>query len=315
MSHTSAEKTGSTKPVKTSILDLPFEIREHILLNLLTSPIHANASKLPTIWFLPQYRTGQLHPKRLRMGKNKKLSQQFHALCLVSRQMRKDAINILFTHNLILLHITLLREPQGPDSLAAARDTYSPARFMGVNSPQYIKRLWGEEALLSIRNMGIWMGCGYKPGQGRLKEYLEDVVKTLKKSTCLQRLNVLWLNGYGVDCMSSFIHSRVQMLEIRSFKVERRQNGRRSQTDRMSNNLSIFATDAERILSPLKQLRRIRTVEVRGSVSDEWALYLEGCMKSEEETVPKFEGKMNPLANNKKAFDNELDYWLIDSRT
>ena len=55
-------------------------------------------------------------------------------------------------------------------------------------------------------------------------------------------------------------------------------------------------------------------VIVRGSVSDELALYLEGCMKSEEETVPKFEGKINPLANTKKAFANELDYWLIDPR-
>jgi hypothetical protein len=115
--------------------------------------------------------------------------------------------------------------------------------------------------------------------------------------------------------MSSFINSRVQVLDDRSFRVERRMNGCRSQTDRMSNNLSIFATEAERILSPLKQLRGIRMVEVRGSVSDEWALYLEDCMKSEEDTVPKFEGKMNPLENKKKAFANELDYWLIDSRT
>jgi hypothetical protein len=246
------------------------------------------------------------------MGKNRKLSQQFDTLCLVSRQMRIDAIKILFAHNLILLHITLLREPDSPE---ADTEKYSPARFMGVNSPQYIKRLWGEEALLSIRNLGLWIGCGYKPGQGHLKEYLEDVVTSLKKSRCLQRLNVLWLNGYGVDSIASFINSRAQVLEDRSFRVERHLNGRRRKTDRMSNNLSIFATDAERILSPLKQLRGLRTVEVRGSVSDEWALYLEGCMKSEEETVPKFEGKMNPLANKKKAFANELDYWLIDSRT
>jgi hypothetical protein len=88
-----------------------------------------------------------------------------------------DSIKILFTHNLILLHITLLREPGEPDSPLAVTDTYSPARFMGVNSPQYIKRLWGEEALLSIRNMGMWMGYGYKPGQGRLKEYLENLVR------------------------------------------------------------------------------------------------------------------------------------------
>jgi hypothetical protein len=83
----------------------------------------------------------------------------------------------------------------------------------------------------------------------------------------------------------------------------------------MSNGLSIFATDAERILWPLKQLRGIRKVAIVGSVSDEWALYLEGCMRSQEEQVPKFEGKMNPLSNKKKAFANELDYWLISSRT
>jgi hypothetical protein len=181
--------------------------------------------------------------------------------------------------------------------------------------PHYIKRIWGEEALLFIRNMVLWISCGYKPGQERFKGHLQDVVTTLKQSRCLQRLNIFWGNAYGVDSIKNFISKRELVLLQRSFRVERRSKGFRRKTDRMSNNLSIFATDAERILSPLKQLRGVRDVEIRGSVSDEWALYLEGCMKSEEETVPKFEGKMNPLANKKKAFANELDYWLIDSRT
>jgi hypothetical protein len=299
------------KPIKTPTLDLPFELREHILLNLLISPIPANVSALPTIWLLPQ-RTGQLYQKRLQMGNNKKLSQQFDTLCLVSRQMRNDAIKILFAHNLIVFHISLLREPRSP---VAVTDKYSPARFICVNSLPYIKRIWGEEALLSIRNLGIWIGCGYKPGQDRLKGYLKDAVTNLKKSRCLQRLHVFWLNGYGVDSIASFKNNRTLLLEERNLQVEKHLNGLRRKTDRMSNNLSIFATDAERILSPLKELRGLRMVIVQGSVSDEWALYLEGCMESEEETLPKFEGKINPLANKKKAFANELDYWLIDPRT
>ena len=104
-------------------------------------------------------------------------------------------------------------------------------------------------------------------------------------------------------------------MEQRSFELERQQDGFRSKTDRMSNNLSIFATNAERILSPLKQLRGIRKAAITGSVSDEWALYLESCMKSQAETVPQFEGKMNPLANKKKAFAAEVDYWLTNFRT
>ena len=271
----------------------------------------ANVSALPTIWLLPQ-RTGQLYQKRLQMGNNKKLSQQFDTLCLVSRQMRNDAIKILFAHNLIVFHISLLREPRSP---VAVTDKYSPARFICVNSLPYIKRIWGEEALLSIRNLGIWIGCGYKPGQDRLKGYLKDAVTNLKKSRCLQRLHVFWLNGYGVDSIASFKNNRTLLLEERNLQVEKHLNGLRRKTDRMSNNLSIFATDAERILSPLKELRGLRMVIVQGSVSDEWALYLEGCMESEEETLPKFEGKINPLANKKKAFANELDYWLIDPRT
>jgi hypothetical protein len=110
----------------------------------------ANVSALPTIWLLPQ-RTWQLYQKRLQMGNNKKLSQQFDTLCLVSRQMRNDAVKILFAHNLIVFHITMLREPR---SQVAVTDKYSPARFICVNSPQYIKRIWGEEASSFYQKLG-----------------------------------------------------------------------------------------------------------------------------------------------------------------
>ena len=213
MSRTSADRKGLKKPIKTPTLDLPFGLREHILLNLLISPIPANVSALPTIWLLPQ-RTGQLYQKRLQMGNNKKLSQQFDTLCLVSRQMRNDAIKILFAHNLIVFHISLLREPRSP---VAVTDKYSPARFICVNSLPYIKRIWGEEALLSIRNLGIWIGCGYKPGQDRLKRYLEDAVTSLKKSRCLQRLHIFWLNGHGVDSISSFNNNRTSSVGRQEF--------------------------------------------------------------------------------------------------
>jgi hypothetical protein len=143
--------------------------------------------------------------------------------------------------------------------------------------------------------LGIWIGCGYKPGQDRVKGYLKDVVTSLKKSRCLQRLHIFWLNGHGVDSIASFNNNRTLVLGDRNLQVERRLNGLRRKTDRMSNNLSIFATDAERILSPLKELRGLRMATLRGSVSDEWALYLEGCMKLEEETVAKFEGENQPL--------------------
>ena len=180
-------KARSLSPyTQNSGLPIPFELREHILTYLLISTndiLELNRGR----W--PLYRCGSEYIRSTTGGavshvNDLGLSKQFRTLTQVSRQMRADAIIVLFYRNKWHLTISLCRD----------EETWGSHQFVGWDSASMVRKLWGQEAILSMRYLKLTVENESKSAQKRILVYLQRLVKSLCLSRNLRRLEVEWLD-------------------------------------------------------------------------------------------------------------------------
>jgi hypothetical protein len=261
-------------------LPLPFEIRDQILTHLLVSKQEV-LDLMPGLWplchcgneYIRAAIRGTVRPHINNLG----LSKQFRILTQVSRKLRADAINILFYRNKWHLTMSLSRdEPNGGHS------------FIDWDSSAMVRKLWGLDAILSIRYMKITVENEKENARRRIKSYFHTFVKIVRLSQNLRRLEVEWLNYESLD--SDVMASRYwsggskrnhHKEEIRG--VSRKADGTRESTKHFRGGVSRWG-EGQTILKALEDLRGIPEAIVTECVTDKWAEHLEKCMKSERQT-------------------------------
>jgi hypothetical protein len=270
---------------RNTTLPLPFELRDQILTFLLVSKQEILGIRqgqwplyLPGRYYIRDRITTDDRGPRIN---DLKISKQFRILTQVCRQLRADAITILFYRNKWHLTISL------------SRDEYQIGRpvIFAWDSSAMVRKLWGLNAILSLQNVKITIENESKIAHKRVQGYLQTFVKLLTLSRSLKTLEVEWLNyenlekeplarGYPFWLVGSK-RSR-QKDHIR--EVSRKADGTRESTKHFRKGVSRWE-DGQTILKPLEALCGIPEAVVTGCVTDGWAEHLEKCMKSERPAV------------------------------
>lgn len=275
-------------------LPLPFEIRDQILSYLLVSRQEVLELKRG-IWPLHLYGSEYVGagPTTDRWGahiNDLNLSTQFHTLTQVSRQLRADAITVLFYRNKWHLTISL------------SRDEYQTGRYSIIcwDSSAMIRKLWGPDAILSLRNVKVTIQNESKSAQRRVQGYLQTFVKLLSLSRNLGRLEVEWLNHESLAAEAAVRGHLIWMADYRRTRqkeqireVSRKDDGTRESTRHFRKGVSRWE-EGQALLKPLEALSGIPEAVVTGCVTDRWAEHLEKCMKSDRQTVPLLAKKKAP---------------------
>jgi hypothetical protein len=197
--------------------------------------------------------------------------------------MRADAINVLFYRNNWHLKISLCRGEgdYGPG--------WAPIQFVGWDSGSMVRKLWGQEAMQSVRYLKVTIENENRNVRNRMQGLLQTFVKTLVSSRNLRRLEVEWLNYESLVGPVGIGRRRNEQKEkIR--EVSRKEDSTRESTKHFRNGVSRWE-EGQKILKPLEALRGIPEVVVTGCVTDKWAEHLEKCMKSDRRAVPQLRKK------------------------
>lgn len=275
---------------QNSGLPIPFELREQILKYLLISTndiLELNRGR----W--PLYRCGSEYIQSTTGGavshiNDLVLSRQFRTLTQVSRQMRADAIIVLFYRNKWHLTISLCRD----------EETWGSHQFVGWDSASMVRKLWGQEAILSMRYLKLTVENESKSAQKRILVYLQRLVKTLCLSRNLRRLEVEWLDHDSL--IKNLVQDTRDRQRAKIQEVARRADGTRLSTKHFKGGVSRWEA-GQMILKPLESLRGIPEAVVTGCVTDRWAEHLERDMKSGRPAPTKLGKKKTPKRNTKAA--------------
>lgn len=160
-----------------------------------------------------------------------------------------------------------------------------------------VRKLWGQETILSIRYLKITFENENKNAQKRMQSHLHRLVKILSSSRNLRRLEVEWLDHSSIDpgqCTWGWKRA-YEKEKIR--EVSRKADGSRESKKHFRNGVSRWE-EGQKILKPLEGLRSIPEAVVTGCVTDKWAEHLEKCMKSHRPAAVAFGEKR---ASKKKA--------------
>ena len=264
-------------------LPFPAEIRELILVILLKRRTYEG--------WISFYAEDEVNSKSKIMSIPKvspeDIGHTFSILCKVSKQMRADAIHVLFSKNTIALTITC-------DLYRMKSDQY-----LETNTAKLVEAAWGREALLAIRYLAFSLRNGDENMHASVGEKFKDVVEVLKHARALKRVSIEWAYRYSDrnDTRATWDH----------FAKIIDSDGRRLKTDRDTEGVSMWEK-REGILEPLKLLRGLKDVVITGCVSDEWCRYLEWCMMSKHESLPDFRRDMFGLGSGNdaaKVFEGE----------
>ena len=163
-----------------------------------------------------------------------------------------------------------------------------------------VRKLWGLDAILSLRNVKITIENESANAQRRVQVYLQTFVKLLSLSRNLRRLEVEWLNyqtlesevvAHDYPFWLAGSRRRRQKEQIR--EVSRKADGTRESTKHFRKGVSRWE-EGQIILKPLAGLCGIPEAVVTGCVTDRWAEHLEKCMKSERQATPFLAKKKSP---------------------
>lgn len=150
---------------------------------------------------------------------------------------------------------------------------------MGWDSTVAIERLWGEGAILSIRDLGILIKNGNEGATKHMEGYVKRLVGVLQKSTCLRTLRIKWENNFLVDSFPIWLEQK--RLEAYLFTNDRflRYSGSRRESDMTDDGVSIWEGKQQDILKPFKSLRSITKVSIEGAVTEEMAKDLKATIQ------------------------------------
>lgn len=242
-------------------LPLPPELRDKILAKLLVYPdypiaLHPTKHKPDSPWILRDDGYGSVPHAR-----------QFQILSQVSKSMREEARNVFFGKNQWYLELQIAREKiweRSPNQHPMKWKT-TRGEIVSTSTISFIQETWGERALGFMQNVQL---CIY----GRDSEIEETV------------LSVEWRNSYILDKLVGMCGTARLKAVAKIRTTSRREDGTRREPIKYES----WPKD-ERILESLKELRGLHQAVVFGCVTDQWALWLEKCMKSDEAILPDFE--------------------------
>jgi len=154
---------------------------------------------------------------------------------------------------------------------------------MGVDTAAFIKETWGEQALGLMRKVRLYINAKDVHIDETVKGKLRDLVRILREGKNVKQLSVRWENFYTYPKFAGKCGTSSVQEGNKIRRSSRREDGTREQAIKYK-----CWYEQEMILEPLKELRGLKQALVFGSVSDQWALWLEQCMKSDEPTLPGF---------------------------
>ena len=216
------------------------------------------------------------------------LSKQFRTLTQVSRQIRADAIIVLFYRNRWHLTISMCRD----------EETWGSHQFVGWDSASMVRKLWGQEAILSMRYLKLTVENESNSAQKWILVYLQRLIETLCLSRNLRRLEVEWLDHDSL--LKNSLQDTRNRQRAKIQEVARRADGTRLSTKHFKGGVSRWE-EGQMILKPLESLRGIPEAAVTGCVTDRWAEHLERGMKSGRPTPAKLRKNKTPKRKAKAA--------------
>lgn len=195
----------------------------------------------------------------------KALTDNFNALCLVSKSVRSLARSVFFGNNIWVLHVT-----------------------PSFDAIIWIAEHWGLEAMSHMKDVRIKIR-----GLSKLDHRsLELFVKAVKEAHVLQKLSVQWLRmiGRSIQCARKGGQSWHSQQVGRNRGLERNYEGGRGLTSRdiagTERGTTYLGRESEPsswiieevVLLPLLELRGLSKVRIAGTVTESWAAYLESSM-------------------------------------
>jgi hypothetical protein len=264
---------ASHAAIPNSNLPLPPELRDKILIELLVRAEYCLNLKSPQDdW--PWYETDMAYARRLSI-----ISQ-------VSKGMREEAYKIFFGQNEFSLTLRLerviSREQNAEQHPMRWNTVYG--KVTTIDTTAFIKETWGEQALGLMERVHLYIRCRDLGIEDMVRDKLKDLVQIFRHGQNLKELSVNWQNYYTYPNISGKCGNPIirELQKIR--RSSRKEDGTRALPIRHENWLK-----EEMILEPLKELRGLEKVVVFGSVSDQWAIWLEQCMKSDKVNLLEFE--------------------------
>jgi hypothetical protein len=200
--------------------------------------------------------------------------------------MRAEAYRIFFGQNEWSLTLRLerqIRREQNPDQHPMRWKTIY-GKVTGVDNSAFIKETWGEQALGLMQRVHLYINGRDLDIEEKVKDRLKDLVRIFRHGQSLKQLSVNWQNYYTYPKFSG----KCGTPRVKESQKIRRSSRKEDGTRELSIKYKSWYKE-EVILEPLKELRGLEKAHVYGSVSDQWALWLEQCMKSDETNLPDFE--------------------------
>ena len=314
----SAQKEANGQPQMPLFPRFPAEIMHKILCSVLICPEHLSFTRLPLSAKERAARPPPRNPRNwqaqfsnvLRLCLWNKcnndepeapaLHRDFGSLCLVSRQIRDEARDVLFSKNKWVLHCT-----------------------SSFDAIQWVLKFWGQEAVRSMTDLRLEA----QAAQYRMVEIyqsLANFVDAVKDGHSLQRLSVQWILSEGqLQCARPVGNnwSPHEIAVVRDRGLERNSEGGRGSKDWEEYDGSLWEgpqsepeswAAREVMLQPLKYIRAVREVRIEGTVTENWAQYLEMAMSASADAgVPDLELQQRAkegLERLEKGLEEKFEY-------
>jgi hypothetical protein len=198
------------------------------------------------------------------------LHTDFVNVCLVSKEMREEAMKIFFGCNKWVLHVS-----------------------KEMNSIDWIVEKWGEERLRRIKVLRIELQSADFSHDWLVFKGLERFVSVIKEEAQLHTLSISWRHTYKylkTGRYSGYIPhipwlgppSRHARNPAKTRELSSAPSDENSETEPTRSETSCAGwPEKEMVLMPLQKLRGM-SASIEGEVTERWALWLEGCMRAKK---------------------------------
>jgi hypothetical protein len=227
------------------------------------------------------------------------LHDDFVNLCLVSKQVRDETVKIFFGCNKWVLHVA-----------------------KKMNSIDWMIKKWGEESLRRIKILRIEIESVGIGDDWFIHKGLERFVDVVREGAQLHILSIHWKHAWrhlSTACYKSYIpHASWLGPSRRARKIVGAREPWLDEGSGTDDNVRSASEEwyagwpaKEMVLTPLQELRGLNG-SVEGYVTEEWALWLEDCMRANKGKEPgEFagKGKTNEVAQMLKRASSDKEFF------
>jgi hypothetical protein len=198
------------------------------------------------------------------------LHADFVNVCLVSKEMREEALKIFFGFNKWVLHVS-----------------------NDMNSVDWMVEKWGEDSLRRIKVLRIELQSVGFSHDWLVFKGLQRFVDVVKEGAQLHTLSVFWRHAYRYLKTERYLGyiphttwlgplSRRGRKLASTRELSSAPTGEESDSEPSGSEMWYAGWPAkEVVLMPLQELRGV-SASIEGELTERWALWLEDCMRAEK---------------------------------